>query len=174
MPQGFPDYWVEKAVKTPLMILGLQDHAALLDGAALTAWPLANLALFVPFTLDEAVTIKRILAITYSTAGAVDVGIYNADGARLVSSGSTAVTNVILCRNFDIADTLLEAGRYYLAMASDATTFQAVRAAPFSTGSNMQLGVREQTAAFPLPASATFADNTTRAYIPVIGATLQP
>jgi hypothetical protein len=173
MPQGFPDYWVEKAARTPLVIVGCGDFAGVLGGDSAAVWPLANLALFVPITLDEAVTIKCLFVVCLGASGNVDVGIYDEDGKRLASSGSTAVPATQQCLSLNIADTLLAAGRYYLAVACDSTVPGIRHWGPLGAGANQFFGVREVTASFPLPATVTFADNATRGYIPAVAATLQ-
>ena len=157
MPQGFPDYYEEKIIMTPLSFLagdGYRGWAGLTLNAA--AWPTANLAMFLPFILAEAVTIKRIFVVVSGTGGNIDVGIYDSDGKRLVSLGSTAMGAPGAAMSCDIADTLLPAGRYYLAVAID-NIIAVLYGASGIAGMNTVCGIREMLAAFPLPALATFA-----------------
>ena len=51
----------------------------------------------------------------------IDVGIYSADGTRIVSAGSTAQSGTEIAQNFAIADTLIGPGDFYLAMVMNGT-----------------------------------------------------
>lgn len=132
-----------------------------------TAWPLANLALFVPFEIYRWWTLQNFLAVNGATvSGNVDVGVYDDDGERLVSMGSTAQSGTSAEQLFNLADYPLSptTPNCYLAMSMDNTTgtVQAwTPTAPFAAC----LGVLEMTSAFPLPPTATFALST-RAFIP--------
>jgi hypothetical protein len=169
---GFADYGLERFQITPLIISSCDLVSyPLICSSTLTVWPVANLALFVPFTLSEMVTIKRLVVLKGSTAGGtIDVGLYDANGTRLVSSGSTPLTTSAGTQFFDIADTQLNAGRYYLAAVTTGTV--AVICFPLITGSGSFVGLREMAAAFPLPATAVFTDNLLRSVIPAIALTL--
>jgi hypothetical protein len=50
-----------------------------------------------------------------TASGNMDVGIYDYAGTRLVSSGSTAQSGTSAFQDFDITDTLLGPGIFYLA-----------------------------------------------------------
>jgi hypothetical protein len=169
---GFADYGLERFQITPLIIRScdLVSYPLILT-ATLTSWPVANLALFVPFTLSEMVTIKRLLVLKGGAGGgSVDVGLYATDGTRLVSSGSTSLSASAGTQFFDIDDTQLNAGRYYLAAVAAATS--AYICFSIITGSGSFVGLREMAAAFPLPATATFTDNLLRSHLPAIALTL--
>lgn len=132
------------------------------------AWPSANRALFVPFEVAAPTRVKKLWCYNGATAsGNIDVGIYNRDGVRLVSSGSTAQAGTSAIQEFDVTDLDLYPGVYYFAMASDATTTTVV-----SWGATLMdhqsVGVLQMAAAMPLPATATFA-SLASAYTPVIG-----
>lgn len=172
MGVGFADYGIERAVTTPLVVTSLM---ALQGASGIVVvspyWPAANLAIFIPFTLSEMITFKRMMFINCDTTpGNVDIGIYDSAGNRLVSSGSIprAVTN--RAQIVDIADTQLSPGRYYLALVVDVTVY--VRAAQNAPGVNAFFGVREMAGAFPLPATATLTEEPTRNFIPLVAATL--
>ena len=137
------------------------------------AWPVANMAFFVPFTLPEDATVKRLMFASQQAEANYDIGIYNQAGVRQVHSGSLAKGTTAQAVVADIADTALVAGRYYLALALDNNTGQLYRAGA-APGYNTLIGVREMAAAFPLPANAVFAETNTRTYIPVLALTLQP
>ena len=143
----------------PWSMLSLGEELAVnhLVAAASAVWPSANRALYIPFWLPTPITAVQMFSYNGATAsGNIDVGIYAEDGTRIVSAGSTAQAGTNALQAFDITDTLIGPGRYYLAIAMDNTTgtlFQAAYAARFMAGH----GCFTQASAFPLPAVATFA-----------------
>jgi len=172
---GVDAIWLDPpAVYTPLsptvIIPCLLEVGAFLVPPGFYAWPLSKLAFFLPLLIIEQSTIKRILFISGPADANFDVGIYTEDGVRIVSLGSTAKGTTTQAVVANIADTTLAAGRYFLALALDNNTGQVSRFNPFS-GTNTILGVYEMQNAFPLPANAVYAENNTRSYIPIIGAT---
>ena len=146
------------------ILVGLNDPGNYIN----RPWPVANLAMYFPFTVQEDKTFKRILVrIASISSGNLDVGVYDAAGSRKVSIGTTAVAAANTSQILDITDTQLIAGDYYLAMACDNTT---VDFPSYSLPSqpNMLYGIKEETSAFVLPATATFAEDDDRSYIPLI------
>jgi hypothetical protein len=148
--------------------LGAHNNAG--GNPATAAYPLANLALYVPFSVSETVTAYEGWVVTGITAGNFDIGIYDAAGARLTSSGATAkvvsdVTNTTAMTN----QVLTPGVYYYMAFASDGTTnfFSTAPAA----GLCESWGILESTTSYVLPASPTLS-RTTRAYIPHFGLNL--
>ena len=131
----------------------------------------ANLAVFIPFGVSEAVTITKIFWGNGSTvAGNIDAGIYNPAGTRLVSSGTTLQAGTQSAQVVDVTDTALPRGIYYLALASDTSgATQKVYAVVPAAGIPQSLGLLQMAAAFVLPSSATFAAYTS-AFIPLVGA----
>lgn len=125
-------------------------------------WPLANLALYLPFVISVPTTIVKMFWLNLGTVGTdhVDVGIYDSQGNRLVSSGSTLTSGASAVQTVDITDTLLEPGLYYMAMARDATTDNFSGNSSTGAPAPRAAGVYEQTSAFPLPSAATFAGST--------------
>lgn len=129
--------------------------------AAAAAWPSANTAYFLPFFIHSP-WIARKMACGCGTTGSnnVDMGIYNVDGVRLVSSG--AVARVASSEVYgDITDTLLMPGWYYMALVCNATA-NIVFATPSGTSpvplQKARLsGVLQMASAYTLPATATFA-----------------
>lgn len=130
-------------------------------------WPVANKALFCAVWL-ETPCLAQILGINVAVqSGNIDLGLYSEQGSLIVSSGSTPVA-VAGKQALDIADTWVGPGTIYLAMSCDNVV------ASFSKWSNAAitahcavLGLREMASAFPLPATATFA-NVAAAYFPHI------
>lgn len=141
-------------------------------GASATAWPAAGLVIFVPFWIPEPVTFYKMFVAVAVSAGNFDAGIYAEDQTRLVSIGTTAAAGTNDTQVFDITDTTLARGRYYMAIVADTVTTLTVRAKLPAAGIAQSLGLLEQ-ASVTLPLStgaspATFAKYT-RAYIPLFG-----
>lgn len=126
-----------------------------------TAWTTANRAIFIPFTTEVTVTAFQMAVENGATLGGnLDVGIYDINGTRLVSSGTTAQAGISVMQTFNIADTVLTPGYYFMAMSTDSTTATYI-GSPVVSGLGeflRSLGVQEQTSAFVLPATATFAN----------------
>lgn len=140
-------------------------------GAGAVAWATANKAFYMPFSVDAPVTIVKMLVINGATvSGNIDVGIYDRGGARLVSSGSTAQSGVSAVQEFNITDTVLNPGLYYLACAMDNTTGTLEMWTP-SASLSRSFGLAEQASAFALPATATFAALSGTLRFPCVGAT---
>lgn len=142
-----------------------------------TAWPGANLALFVPFTIAAPVTVyKMVMGCGATAAGNYDMGIYDSDGDRLVSSGSRAkpaASEDVA----DVTDTQLGPGLFYLAVSADGTNnYQLITppgSAPVPAQKLRLWGVLQMGGAFPLPAVATLAASTA-SVLPNVGAYLRP
>lgn len=89
-----------------------------------------------------------------TAGGNCDVGIYDHEGNRLVSSGATArgASNETIC---NITDTLLYPDIYYMAMAHDGTS-NIVGFAPGVQRARL-CGVLQMASAYVLPDPVTFA-----------------
>lgn len=136
-------------------------------------YPASNRAFFVPFTLKTSVVVTKLLNANGSGAsGNLDIGIYGTDGVRIVSAGSTAMALTNVVQSVDVTDTVLAAGKYYLAFVQDGTTGTNYRWIS-SVINNQMMGIFSMDTAFPLPASATFATSAS-AYVPFIGFSTLP
>ena len=141
--------------------------------AGASDWPTACLGIFVPISVNRPLTVLQMFVENgASVNGNMDVGIYDVSGSLIVSSGSTAHSGVSAIQSFDITDTILNPGMYYLACAIDtasaATILRYALAAPVCRA----VGIAAVSSAFPLPASVTLT-NTSASYIPAIYATLR-
>ena len=126
------------------------------------SWPTANRAIFWPFRVPVAVTAcKMACGAVTGTGGNFDLGIYDAVGNRVVSSGLTARPGASQKAVVDLVDTVLLPGMYYMAMSVDGTTGWAGPTTPVNVGICKLLGMRQMAAACPLPATATFGTITT-------------
>jgi hypothetical protein len=131
-------------------------------------WPAANRALYLPFVVVETITAVKLFVYNSITAtGNVDAGLYTEDGTRLVSIGGVAMSGTVTLQEFDITDTVLAPGRYYMGLAFSSAS--ANLKASTGSGSKM-LGIMEEAAAYPLPATATFAAASSD-YTPFCGLT---
>ena len=135
--------------------------------AAAVAWPASNMAFYVPFTVYGDITIKRILVPVIVASGNIDVAIYNSLKVRVANAGSVPAMAASTAQALSIANVTLQPGRYYMALAADNAVFQGIRYADAGLY-NRQVGVHENAAAFPLPATATFREHLSRALIPSI------
>ncbi|KKN74335.1 hypothetical protein LCGC14_0391360 [marine sediment metagenome] len=95
-------------------------------------WTTTNMGVYTPVSVNRARTIKKLYYYNGATVGSdnVDVGVYAADGdglpgARMVSIGPTATAGASAWQAFDIADTDLAPGLYYLAAVQDGVTDKA-------------------------------------------------
>ena len=129
----------------------------------------ANKAIFMPFPVFSPITIVKLFVINGTTvSGNIDVGIYTANVLKIVSSGSTAQSGTSAVQEFNITDTLLNPGFYYLAVAMDNGT---AHLESWALSVMMRtLGIAEASTAFPLPTNASISSITASRY-PFIGAT---
>lgn len=151
--------------------IGTQLVASLITRAS-AVWPTANKAFFIPFQVHEEVTAHKLYLNNGSAvSGNIDLGIYEEDGTRLVSTGSTAQAGTSTLQIVDITDTVFGPGRFYMAVAIDNVTGTTVRYTDTVPGPAGH-GVKEQTSAFALPSAATLVD-ATAGYIPHMGISLR-
>lgn len=115
-------------------------------------WPTANRAMFIPFEVESPLIAYSISIFNGNTvSGNIDVGIHDARTlVRLVSSGSTAQSGIATLQNFNIADTLLNPGLYYMSMVFDNIVATMQRTSPTAI-LQQACGIKEQATAFPLP-----------------------
>lgn len=136
-----------------------------------TAWPSNNLGIFIPFRIANPFRFSNIGIVISSASGNLDLGVYNSDGTKIISTGSTAVgANV---NTIAVSATTLPPGLYYMA-ASFSTTACTVMSYVFTSTAKVgiirALGVSQMASALALPATATFAANT-GTIIPIMGLT---
>lgn len=153
--------------------IGGGGGAVTLASFASAAWPAANRAIFLPFAVAVPSTAVQLYCLNGATAsGNVDMGIYDPSGTRLVSIGSTAQSGTNVLQLFDITDTVLGPGAFYLGIALDGTTGTMFRA-NIGPGSTRAFGVVQMASAFALPAAATYAAAAS-GYIPFCGIVFSP
>lgn len=156
-----------------LRTIGTGSLLAAMGGLLVTqttgAWPAAKRVIYQPFRVPEVLTVRQLWIDNGGTvSGNVDVGIYTRDGVKLVASGSTAQAGINAPQLFDIADTQLGVGVFYLALTLDNATGVLTESA-LPTAVLQMLGIKtETTGSFGLPATATFGDPAD-AYLPYGG-----
>jgi len=133
-------------------------------------WPAANRAIFLPFRLATPFYAQRGFVLNGgSVSGNFDIGIYDEQGARLASIGSTAraTVSVIQAVNFT-APVMLGAGLFYLAVNCSTTsgTFGAIA---WSGPDIRNWGIcMQDVGATALPQPATFATYV-NTVVPLVG-----
>ena len=147
---------------------------AVSNAGAASATCTANLAIYVPFSLSEKRTAVKMWTYNGATAsGNVDVGIYRADGTKLVSMGPTAQSGTSDLQALDITDTDLPPGeQLYMAFAASAGTTTMTRLTGSAQASQIAAcGVLEQSglSSGTLPSTATFAAFATANFLPIFG-----
>lgn len=176
MPLTLPVTGTQRGpVWTTASIFGMRLRFITPAASASTAWPTANTAILMPFTVISPVTFIELFFVAGTTPGTTqyDLGIYRDDFTRIVSMGATAAvstTDAILpAGGGPIPATTLGSGRYYLAMNSAATTLT-VRAHAGANGVARALGfVSSAVGAVALPASITPASMGTLTLMPLLG-----
>lgn len=129
-------------------------------------WPAANRALYVPVIVETTVTAFQMGIIVGVSSGNIDVGIYDEKFARVVSMGSTAVAAAGF-QAFDIADTVLIPGVYYLAMCVDNTTASFPRAGVLAEHLRAN-GVQQQAVGAVTLPNPMVPANPASAYLPAL------
>lgn len=151
--------------------LGTQLAANAVTAPASSTWPAANRALYIPLLVTEDITVTKLWVLNGTTAsGNIDMGIYDSAFSRQVSIGSTAQAGTNVIQEFNIADTAITAGQYYIGIAMDNTTGTTFRysAAGGSAAIVQGWGMAQEASAFALPATATPADLAS-SFMPICG-----
>lgn len=149
-----------------------RTHGALAaEGSA--AWPAANRALYIPFTVTSPYPVRRMWAGNGATAsGNIDLGIYSSGGRRLASTGATAQAGTSTLQ-YVACDILLDPDMYYMALSLSSATGTIRRSAALGVEVLRSIGMLQEASAHPLPASMTGATIAT-AYFPLFGLTSTP
>lgn len=143
------------------------------NGAVVSAvWPTAKKVMYCPIRVPAPMTVAQLyVGVGAAVSGNIAVGLYSLDGTRLINSGSVAQSgSVTALQVFDVTDTLIGAGVFYLAVTLDNTT-GALQRVSVTAPMDALAGVRQETTgSFGLPATASFAD-AVDGYIPEVGLT---
>lgn len=132
------------------------------------AWPLANLAIYVPVRIPSPCVVKSLWFGSGGTStGSVDMALYTSSGAAMIEATAGAKASSME-HVFDTTDTLVGPGLYYIGLSSNSNSDSFVGltiAAPLA----LAFGILSQTSAYPLPSSATWAADQTLAVVPIVG-----
>ena len=112
--------------------------------------------IFVPIWVPQAVTIDALRIIVMTSAGNIDVGIYDSDKDKVISTGSIACP-AAGTRDLAIADTELAVGWYMFAIGA---TNYSVRILGFATHGSSAWSNQVQSV-YPLPSAYTTFDDVT-------------
>ncbi len=140
---------------------GVMSGYGLHNGITTTNWTTANKAIYAPISIPHIFTFDRFNWFNGNqVSGNVDVGLYAADGTKIISAGSTPQSGLSQKQQVTVTSTTLTPGLYMLGFAADNTSSRVFQAsAAFWTAIDlMYLGFAVQATAFPLPSPATFAN----------------
>ena len=165
-----------KTVSPPVILnpFSIECLGAILDNcgsdlsvAFSATWGTANMVLYIPFTITTPDTVKQMFVMNgTSPSGVTHVGIYTEDFTRMVMASATQAGGTAI-QTFDITDTFLAVGTYYMALGSTSSTFPVFRV-NVSHPAIRIAGIYQQLTAVPLPAIGTPAIMA-QAFIPVFG-----
>lgn len=117
---GIPLFPVYTAAHPLSMGLALRPASL---GTASTAWGTANMAIYVPFTLTAPFTVAKLLAYNGTiTGGNTDIGIYSETGTEILGIAAAAQAGTSVWQEFDVTDTTLAPGLYYIGLLNTTTT----------------------------------------------------
>lgn len=134
-----------------------------------TTYPTASLAIAVPFEIAGSFLVRKVFWFNGTTVGTnnADVGVYAEDGRLLIAGGGTLTAGASATQEVDVTDTLLKAGRYWLAYSQNGTTPTPI-ACTNAAGITRAMGVAQMATAYPLPATFTPAVHVS-GVIPMMG-----
>lgn len=138
-----------------------------------------NRALAFPFQVWQPITVVKLWIHVGNNdqTNTVDIGIYTSEATprRLVSIGSTAMAADNTVQEFNITDTTLAPGRYYLAMSCSASsaTLAGVFQTTLSNVLGKSLGPFQMASAHPLPSTLTPAAWSSGFSMPFMGMSLR-
>lgn len=156
--------------------MGFGSRPANYEGGFLNFAPGANKRYYVPFTINDIVTVYGLgwyLGGTLDASGHIDVSIYDVVGNLLLDTGSTAWGGTVnTLQTVNTSDLLLLPGNYFLSIASDSAT-GTLKANNPAAISLEALGCKEDASAFAAPNPATLGAPAT-AWIGWYCAFIQP
>lgn len=142
-------------------------NSGLYTGAA--AWPANNLGLYIPFNIPMKWPCDKVAIFVGAQSGNLDLGIFDFNGNKMTSLGTTATPAVGFASFTFPSALLLLPGRYWLAMSCSTTVATFQRNSTVAATWDLQCGIKEQATVVPLPDPITITTATTRAYCPWIG-----
>jgi hypothetical protein len=161
---------------TQITSIGQSGSGPVLLNTAQTAttsatWPAANRILYIPVVVEEGASIFQFWTYNGSTAaGSIDVGIFNSSLAKVISSGAVSQSGTSTLQLFDVADTPITPGLYYLGLSETDNTSTFLRSSANFVALAAE-GVLQEGGSGTLPATATPVAPAS-SYLPLFGASL--
>lgn len=126
-----------------------------------TGWPAVNRAFYVPLHIQQRFTVARfMIANGTAVAGNFDLGLYDNNGTRLVSIGSTLQVGISTTQYVGITDQSFGPGHYYIGIVLSSTGGE-VRRVTLDQYQQRACGVlMENLGATTLPTTMTPVSNT--------------
>jgi hypothetical protein len=169
-PQLGLAHW-SPVINTWTYLLGPVGAGRFGGGFTSTTWPAANRAIYIPVLIPCLMTVTQFYHYNGSTAsGNIDIGLYNVDYTRIVSSGATAQAGTTTLQTVDITDTQVPAGIYYIGISFSGTTGTSATSAVNGRTPGL-LGIVMQESAHPLPSVMTPVTAASGTTIPLVGLT---
>lgn len=139
---------------------------------ASAAWPTAAKAFYIPFVVTEPTTFDRAFVANGAVAtGDIDIGIFTTPGfVKIASTGAfnQVGTGAVQFANLAV-EVYLKRGIYLMGISLSSATGTTLRInVGTDPGLTNSIGVKEETSAHPLPATATPVQ-TANGYLPLFG-----
>ena len=142
-----PDPWVPHFPFTDALVM------TPISPAASTGWT-ANRAYYIPVIFPASATLYALRAAGGNTTGNYDLALYDANGTRLATKGSTAMAAAVL--SLTLPEIRVHAGTlYYAAVVTDNNSASLYGLVHAGTRYWAATGCANEESAFPLPVSAT-------------------
>lgn len=134
-----------------------------------STWGVANSTQYLPFVIPWPVVVKRGFWVNGGTGDTCDLGIMEADGTKIISSGATAQSGANQPQ-FVTFNQDLKPGFYYVAFADNNAATGTFLQCSVSLVQNLRsAGVLYQASSATVPSPATFAALATHVRFPVVG-----
>lgn len=147
--------------------LGQQIHVNNPSAVVASTTLTQNQAYYFPFRLDIGATAVKMFALIGATAnGNIDVGLYDSEFNYLISSGATAQGTINVLQEFDITDTYLPPGSYWMGLSLSSATGTVF--AVTSLADEISVAAEpayQQASAHPLPTSSATPVITTESLV---------
>lgn len=119
-------------------------------------WPANNRAEYYPITLPAGFTVSRFMVTNGNATGNIDIGLYDASGSRLLSTGTQSRTGSSVVQYYTVTAQAFPPGNYYLALVVSSTSGNVFAAVGSSAINTQCCGVlQEALGGTTLPTSMT-------------------
>lgn len=154
---------------TSAAMLGTEMTACSTVTVGVVAWPTTNRAFFVPLKMPQRQTTTTIWWWNGATlTNNADAGIFDINGNRIASTGSTARSGSSLRQAVSMSISL-DTGLYYLGLSCAGTTGTFQRATPNNIATARAYGILMADNQFPLGASIAYTALDASFFAPIVG-----